>query len=151
MRGRFQKALLLSSVCLVARACLPRNLHHSYRSPIPAAAARYCSTLQQVMTVSDEDFLRLDAGDFRDLFDRGTLTIAALTARALEQIKKENANGLSLRAIIFVAPESQLQERADVLDQELRSGHSRGRLHGIPVVLKVLNHPNHLHMGKSYS
>jgi amidase len=39
-------------------------------------------------------------------------------------------------ALISLAPETLLHDRADVLDRELRSGHSRGRLHGIPVVLK---------------
>lgn len=98
------------------------------------------------MSISDEDLLRLDAGHFQDLFEKGTLTVAALTARVVKQIEKENTNGLGLRAIIYVTPESQLRARADILDHELRSGHSRGHLHGIPVVLKVSKYIQHLPM-----
>jgi Asp-tRNA(Asn)/Glu-tRNA(Gln) amidotransferase A subunit family amidase len=36
-----------------------------------------------------------------------------------------------------MAPESTLIERAKQLDRERLEGHSRGPLHGIPIVLKV--------------
>jgi amidase len=90
-----------------------------------------------MVPVSDEDLLRLDAGHFLDQFDKGTLTVAALPSQVVQQIEDENIKGLSLRAIIFMALESQLRERAQLLDQEKRSGRSRGPLHGVPVVLKV--------------
>lgn len=86
--------------------------------------------------LAEEDFLRLDAGHFRDLLDQGTLTVAALVSRTIQQIDRHNKNGLALNALISIPPEALLRERADLLDSELRSGHSRGRLHGIPVVLK---------------
>ncbi|KAK3390588.1 amidase signature domain-containing protein [Podospora didyma] len=85
---------------------------------------------------SEEDFLRLDAGHFRAAFDQGTLTVAALISRTIRQIEQRNQNGLALNALISLVPESVLRDRADILDLELRSGHSRGLLHGIPVVLK---------------
>lgn len=86
--------------------------------------------------LSDEEFLRLDAGHFRERFDQGTFTVAALVSRTIHQIERQNKNGLALNAIISLAPESLLRERADLLDRELRSGRNRGPLHGIPVVLK---------------
>lgn len=57
-------------------------------------------------------------------------------SKTIQQIERQNKNGLALNALISLAPEILLRERADVLDRELRSGHSRGQLHGIPVVLK---------------
>ncbi|KAK4446773.1 amidase signature domain-containing protein [Podospora aff. communis PSN243] len=88
------------------------------------------------MTLSDQDFLGFDAGQFRDLLARGTLTITALISRTLQQIERHDKHGLNLNAIVSLAPESLLRERARLLDGELRAGRSRGPLHGIPVVLK---------------
>jgi amidase len=87
------------------------------------------------------DLLQLDAGHFQDLFNNRTITITSLVCRIVQQIKNENRNGLALGAIISMAPESLLQNRADYLDRELRSGRSLGRLHGIPIVLKVQSDP----------
>lgn len=86
---------------------------------------------------SPEHILSLDAGEAHRLFSDGKLTISNLLSRVLTQIKEMNANGPKLEAIIFLAPEQQLTARAEDLEQELESGHSRGPLHGIPVVLKV--------------
>jgi amidase len=87
--------------------------------------------------VSPGRFLSLDAKEARQLLDNGTLTISGLLSQVLSQIKNENVKGLGLGAIVFLAPEHQLQTRAEELEQELQSGHNRGPLHGIPVVLKV--------------
>ena len=89
--------------------------------------------------LSTQQILSLSARDVRQLFDNGTLTIPGLLSRVLLQINNENEHGLKLRAILSLAPEQQLQARAQELDQELQSGQSRGPLHGIPIVLKVLN------------
>jgi len=86
---------------------------------------------------SNESLLREDAGFFRELFENGALTVAALLDRVIEQVENENTNGLALRALISTAPVGKLRERADLLDQELCSGRARGPLHGIPVVIKV--------------
>lgn len=86
--------------------------------------------------LGDQDLLRLDGSHFRHLFDQGKLTVAALTSRTVQQIERHNNNGLALNAVNSLVPETVLRERADLLGRELRSGHSRGRLYGIPVVLK---------------
>ncbi|KAK4144608.1 amidase signature domain-containing protein [Dichotomopilus funicola] len=85
---------------------------------------------------SPEHILSLDAGEAHRLFNDGKLTISGLLSRILTQIKDTNTNGPKLGAIVFLASEPQLMARAGDLQQELESGHSRGPLHGIPVVLK---------------
>ncbi len=86
---------------------------------------------------STEQLLTLSGAHFRQMFEAKDLTIAQLVSRAMQQIKDHNKDGLKLNAIISVAPEEQLKERAEQLDRELQADHSRGPLHGIPVILKV--------------
>ncbi len=47
-----------------------------------------------------------------------------------------NRHDSSLRAVISVAPEEMLVQRAEMLDQERRAGAVRGPLHGIPIIVK---------------
>lgn len=82
----------------------------------------------------------VDAKRLRQMFDTKTLTISQLVSMTLDQIKYHNRRGLKLNAIISTAPEQQLLELAEQLDKELQKGRSRGRLHGIPIVLTVSFH-----------
>lgn len=67
----------------------------------------------------------------------GDLTSVELVKESLAQIQRHNKQGLNLKAVIFVAPEQLLLERAAVLDEERAQGKLRGPLHGIPVLLKA--------------
>jgi amidase len=86
---------------------------------------------------SKQELLTLNAGDFEKSFKSGDIDIVGLVSEVIRQIKNENKDGLNLKALISMAPESKLIERAKQLDRERLEGHSRGPLHGIPIVLKV--------------
>lgn len=70
----------------------------------------------------------------QEQLEAGSLTSVQLTQLCLEQINKHND---SLNAMITVCPEDIVLARATKLDQERQAGHVRGRLHGIPVVVKA--------------
>ena len=64
----------------------------------------------------------------------GTYTIRQIVQLYLDRIKAIDQNGPKLNAIIMINPDA--MQIADSLDKELTSGHSRGALYGIPVILK---------------
>ena len=63
---------------------------------------------------------------------RGEITATSLAAQYLERIEEVDAK---VRAWRMVKPKQVLREAA-MRDQELREGHDRGLLHGIPVAIK---------------
>jgi len=86
---------------------------------------------------SKTELLSLDAGAFERSFESGDFNIVRLVSEVIRQIKTEDKDGFQLRAVISMAPESKLLERAKQLDRERLEGNSRGPLHGIPIILKA--------------
>lgn len=74
--------------------------------------------------------------DIQAEFQSGKLTSVALVEEYYATIKKHNTDGADLRAVISLIDLDTLREQARQLDNELAAGHSRGELHGIPVLLK---------------
>ncbi|WP_174300952.1 amidase [Caulobacter sp. S45] len=64
----------------------------------------------------------------------GRLTAEQLVRFYLDRIARLDRGGPGLHAVISLNPEALLQARA--LDAERRSGHVRGPLHGVPILLK---------------
>jgi amidase len=64
----------------------------------------------------------------------GDLTVRDLAAEYLHRIETLDQAGPRLNAVIEVNPD--VWAEADRLDAELRSGRSRGPLHGVPILLK---------------
>lgn len=64
----------------------------------------------------------------------GRLTSEGLVTRCLERIRSLDRSGPCLRAMIHVADDA--LEVGRERDRERAGGHERGRLHGIPIVLK---------------
>ena len=64
----------------------------------------------------------------------GALTSRALVQQCLDRIASLDTRGPTLRAVIETNPEA--LAIADALDAERKSGHVRGFLHGIPVLVK---------------
>ncbi len=64
----------------------------------------------------------------------GDLTVRDLAAEYLHRIETLDQAGPRLNAVIEVNPD--VWTEADRLDAELRSGRSRGPLHGVPILLK---------------
>ena len=89
------------------------------------------------------DALTLTVSEARKLLENNTITSEQLVKAYLTQIKAHNHNGMNLNALISVAPEQDLLERARALDHERQSGLLRSELHGIPFIAKdvFVTHP----------
>ena len=66
----------------------------------------------------------------------GSLTSVQILQAYLSQVEKHNHAGQQLNAIISIAPLDSLFAQAGQLDLERKEGKLRGRLHGLPVVVK---------------
>lgn len=80
------------------------------------------------------DVLVATAGDLQRGLSSGQLTSVELVDAYLDQI--ENHDGY-LHAIISKPPRARLVEQARKLDEERENKAIRGRLHGIPTLIKV--------------
>jgi len=69
--------------------------------------------------------------EIRQGYKNGKYSVRSITELYINRIKEIDA---SLNSIIIINPDA--LRIADSLDQELTSGHNRGPLHGIPVILK---------------
>ena len=84
------------------------------------------------------DPLTVTVGDLAELLNSKRTTSVDLVELYLDQIAQHNHNGMRLNAIISTASKTEVVERARELDSErLRKG-SRGSLHGIPMIVKVI-------------
>ena len=79
----------------------------------------------------DEPFVEMDVTELQRLMRRGKLSSRELTEGYLDRIRRLNP---TLHAIIETNPEAMKIARR--MDRERRSGHVRGPLHGIPVIVK---------------
>lgn len=64
----------------------------------------------------------------------GKTTVRAITEQYLKRIEAIDRSGPNLRSVIEVNPDA--LAIADAMDAELKSGKYRGKLHGIPVLVK---------------
>lgn len=88
-------------------------------------------------SITPQQLLTLDAAGIADRYKNKSLTVVEVIKATQQCIKEDNTNGHQQSAIISVAPEAELLKLASQLDKELAENHSRGPLHGIPVVVKV--------------
>lgn len=79
--------------------------------------------------------LETTARDLQSALSSGAITSVEVVKVYLAQIERHND---WLRAVLQVAPEHFLLERAGTLDKERQEGLLRGPLHGIPVLVKVM-------------
>jgi amidase len=79
----------------------------------------------------DEPFVEADVMELQRLMRRGKLSSRELTEGYLDRIRQLNP---TLNAIIETNPRA--LNIANRMDKERRSGHVRGPLHGIPVIVK---------------
>lgn len=85
--------------------------------------------------------LETTASDLQSALSSGDITSVEIVKTYLGHIEKHNDR---LRAVLQVAPESQVLERARTLDKEREEGSVRGPLHGIPILVKVMSYLNQL-------
>lgn len=83
---------------------------------------------------TDIDVLTATAEELQQLLSSSTdVTSKHLVRIYLSHIKRHNDY---LKAVISIAPESLLLERAGMLDEERKNGKLRSPLHGIPILIK---------------
>lgn len=75
------------------------------------------------------------AGDLQRELSSGKLTSVDLVNACLDQIDQHDGY---LHAMISKAPRTSLIEQAQKLDKERKSNEIRSKLHGIPILIKVL-------------
>ena len=77
----------------------------------------------------EQDITQINLG-----YSNGTFTVREIVQAYLDRINEIDKNGPELNSIIQINPDA--IQIAEELDAEIRRGHIRGPLHGIPVVLK---------------
>ncbi|KAJ5609522.1 hypothetical protein N7528_010089 [Penicillium herquei] len=80
--------------------------------------------------------LTATATELQEKLSNSTLKSTDLVRIYLKQIEDHNHNGLQLNAVISTPPVDQVLAIARNLDNERTEGHTRGPLHGIPILLK---------------
>lgn len=85
------------------------------------------------------DVLTTNAADLQRLLEAGKITSVQIIEAYLAQIELHEP---SLHAFISIAPRKAVLDVAAQRDQERQRGHTRGPLHGIPIVLKVCGGQN---------
>lgn len=86
---------------------------------------------------NDLELIKANAAELQQQLQDGSLTSVQLIERCLAQIEAHNYKGMSLHAVISVAPREKVLAVAKQLDEERKSGKVRSSLHGIPILLKV--------------
>lgn len=86
--------------------------------------------------MTDINVLTVTASELETKLNDNSITSRQLVKLYLSQIAKYNGY---LKAVIAVAPEELLDKTAAKFDAERAAGNIRGPLHGIPILLKVLN------------
>lgn len=96
-----------------------------------------CSNQNVKEVEKGEQILSLDEitiDELQEKYKSGELTVNQVVQYYLDRIEAIDENGPQLNAIICINPDA--LSMADQLDEELKDGRSRGKMHGIPVILK---------------
>lgn len=82
--------------------------------------------------------LSATASQLEQMLDKDDITSVQLVEEYFDQIEKHNKNGFGLSAIISLVSREKAFDSAKALDEERSKGTTRGPMHGIPVVVKVI-------------
>ena len=80
------------------------------------------------------EFDEITVRELQEGMESGRLTARSIAELYLDRIEALDRAGPGLRSVIEINP--QAGEIADQLDEERRAGNVRGRLHGVPVLIK---------------
>jgi len=123
-----RRAFVGAAAAAAASATLP----HRALAEVSHRAATMAEPNTAAFKPSDPD--ERSIADLQRALGSGGLTSRALVQQCLGRIESLDRRGPMLRAVIETNPEALTV--ADALDAERRSGHVRGPLHGIPVLVK---------------
>ncbi|MFZ1806758.1 MAG: amidase [Cyclobacteriaceae bacterium] len=94
-----------------------------------------CEPQSESVTLQDDfNYEEFDITQLQNGYASGEYTIQDVVKSYLDRIEAIDKNGPQLNSIIQINPDA--IEIAKALDEELKSGKSRGPLHGVPIVLK---------------
>lgn len=148
---RFANPLVVESFMLCSLICgkLAENAIYLFilftRKFASSLHPRAASSLP-IMT--DINVLTVTASELEAKLNGNFITSRQLVKLYLNQIAKYNGY---LKAVIAVAPEDLLDKTAAKLDAERAAGNVRGPLHGIPILLKVLNSCSNIYLDRYHS
>lgn len=83
------------------------------------------------------DLLTITSTELQRLLSNHYVTSENLVDAYMDQIQRQNHNGLKLNAMISVADRDFIRKTAHNLDRERQQGKIRSALHGIPITVKV--------------
>lgn len=92
---------------------------------------------REVGVAASLDVLTVTSTELQQLLSDGAIQSVDLVDIYLNQIERENHQGLKLNAMISTTPKHILHDIAKSLDAERRKGTIRSPLHGIPITVKV--------------
>lgn len=118
-RRRFLQGSLLTGVALVPALSAAREL---IPSPSPQDQ------------VKSFDLEEISISDLQDGMASGKYTARSIAEKYLARIEEIDRNGPRLTSVIETNPDA--LALADAADKERKAGHTRGPLHGIPVLIK---------------
>lgn len=78
----------------------------------------------------------LTSSELQMSLQEGTLTSRQLVEACLEQIERHNTAGMRLHALISVLSPKKALALADTLDHERKEHKTRGKYHGMPIIIK---------------
>ncbi|MFD2785533.1 amidase [Hymenobacter rubripertinctus] len=125
LRNSSLTGLSLSVFSLASCSSAPEQPPAANAAAAPAAAP---------VAEADFELLENTLAELQEKMQRGTLTARGITEQYLNRIKALDQAGPRLNAVLLTNPEA--LDLAHKLDQERKSGKTRGPLHGIPILLK---------------
>ena len=135
--------ILTSTAAFIALIALYFGIRGTFRfrptllSIHPLRPSHNSSQTANMVSLSTEELLTLDASELASLLAKGRITSVSLVEQLLNQISREDKVRMDLRAFLSVAPREILMKTASKLDDERTQGKLRGPLHGIPILVKV--------------
>jgi len=104
----------------------------------------FLSIISPAVLALNIDLFTATAEELSYRLEAGQTSSVRLVEAYLAQIEAHNRHGLNLRAVINAAPRRLVLDQAALLDHERRVGRLRGRLHGVPILVKdnIATHPS---------
>ncbi|MHC1707180.1 MAG: amidase [Bacteroidales bacterium] len=105
-------------------------------SAIPLTVKAFSSQSQQDDFLLHDDFIlnEISINELQQQMTSGVLTSRSLVQLYLDRIKNIDKSGPKLNSVIEINPDA--LEIAEAMDNERKAGKIRGKLHGIPVLVK---------------
>ncbi|KAL8817135.1 MAG: hypothetical protein Q9223_003980 [Gallowayella weberi] len=130
----FVAAAAFQAVCLPFRLRGAVPQYSGHRPPLHKRLHQVL--LSDSIGLPDLDLLTVTATELQELLAERKISTVDLVKRYLAQIENHNHKGAGLNAIISTAPQDNVLQLAQTLDDEWKMDNLRGPMHGIPILVK---------------